>query len=216
VLYRDELVHEPSPVTELAALEASSRVAGVLRRLSSSVRDLDTDFVTHKEALVVLGNALMSSLLGVEFLHRGEKKPTRRKKAETYDEAISNPMIAPMSQLRKVKRIREHALQFDVGDGPYFTEAALEIFSTSGLGQTTNVHLVELDRARTLSTGDTQSDQEKTGGESRRELDAGGQVRSIRANAVRVWGETPNDTEDGGSMDEARAASTFGSVLSPR
>jgi hypothetical protein len=68
-----EGVHGPRPVSKLAALEASSGVAGVLGRLTAAVRDLNANFVAHKEAFVVLGDALLGGLFGIEFLNVDEE-----------------------------------------------------------------------------------------------------------------------------------------------
>jgi hypothetical protein len=64
--------HLPRPVPKLTTLEASSGITRVLGRLTSAVGDLDANFVAHEEALVVLRDALLGSLLGVEFLKENE------------------------------------------------------------------------------------------------------------------------------------------------
>lgn len=60
----------------LATLKARAGIIAVLGRSTSTVRQLDLDFVTHEEALVVFGDGLFSSFHGIKL-----------------DEAITEPKI---------------------------------------------------------------------------------------------------------------------------
>lgn len=57
----------PCPVTLLPALEAGTRFAVVLCGPATTVREFDSNFVSHKEPFVVLGDALLSGLPALEF-----------------------------------------------------------------------------------------------------------------------------------------------------
>lgn len=58
----------PGPMAQLAALEASSRVAAVLGRSTTTMRKFNTNLVTHEIAFVVLRNALLRCLTSLKFL----------------------------------------------------------------------------------------------------------------------------------------------------
>lgn len=55
------------PMAQLAALEASSRVAAVLGRSTTTMRKFNTNLVTHEIAFVVLRNALLRCLTSLKF-----------------------------------------------------------------------------------------------------------------------------------------------------
>ena len=59
--------NKPRPVTLLPTLEAGTRFAIVLGGPPAAVREFDPNLVSHEEAFVVFGDALLSSLPALEF-----------------------------------------------------------------------------------------------------------------------------------------------------
>ena len=57
----------PRPVTLLPALEAGARFTIVLGGPPTTVREFNSNLVSHEESFVVLGNALLGSLPALKF-----------------------------------------------------------------------------------------------------------------------------------------------------
>jgi hypothetical protein len=72
-------------MAHITALEAGSRVAGVLCSSATAVRKLDANFVAHEMAFVILGDAFLRSLAAIEFLRTGfrEGSETRSEQRHT-------------------------------------------------------------------------------------------------------------------------------------
>lgn len=60
--------NKPRPMTGHTTFEASSRITRVLSCSTTAMRQFDSYLVTHEVALMILGNALFSSLPGLKFL----------------------------------------------------------------------------------------------------------------------------------------------------
>lgn len=60
-------LNKPRPMTLLPALEAGTRFSIVFGGSSTTMRDFDSNLVSHEEPLVVLGDALLGGLSTFEF-----------------------------------------------------------------------------------------------------------------------------------------------------
>ena len=119
-------VNKPSPVTLLAAFEASAGFAVVFCSPPTTVGEFHSNFVAHEESFVVLGDALLGSFLTLEF-----------------HEAITEPTL----RVRKLKEVSGgpvNVLEFDVENRSNFTKAALQILFSSVLRKTADIDLVRL------------------------------------------------------------------------